>query len=246
MGGMTGYCNGTAAAQGAIYVSGTYNTISTHETINIGVTAYNITGDNNKILGCTDYGAQGLAAFYVKARYVTIANCRQYYAWNYSILVNNVAQDVLIQGNTLDSTRGPACIYLQAAYSNNIKKISILGNNIYAPQQHGIYVESAVDSIISNNFISEVGQKTTNTYDAIKICNYANGLEVSGNIIKSSGAPVMKYGIEDTANDYNLMYLNNQINGAGTSAFGLSSNATRIVTSGNYRYDASAGMVAVP
>ncbi|GAF82988.1 unnamed protein product, partial [marine sediment metagenome] len=123
------------------------------------------------------------------------------YVANYSQTGGSIVKDNLIYYAS-DHYAGAPKIY--AIYTEEPDTV-IEGNHIEVVQKgHGIYLNEAHRSIVSDNLIRDVGKATDNTYDGIFL-NGADYCLVSGNQIASDEANKPRHGIHVTDGHYNLI-----------------------------------------
>lgn len=93
-------------------------------------------------------------------------------------------------------------------YLDGVALCSLTANQILASEQHGVLLNNATRNVVTSNVISGSSQKTTNTYDEVKLVASTNNIITDNMLYAYSSGNKSKYGIEcDTAS------INNKIKG---------------------------------
>ena len=78
-----------------------------------------------------------------------------------------------------------------------IYNLQFVGLNVMPCYETAIYAHNITESVIANNYLSNVGRNLKNIYDGISVTNGTGGNVISGNEINGDGGIPLAYGILD-------------------------------------------------
>lgn len=115
----------------------------------------------------------------------------------------------------------------------NFPHIKIIGNHVELNGNHGIFLRSVINSIITGNILKNNSQTANNTYDEIQLTNWGTNYTlrniISNNEIIDNGTNKARYGINEITGgqDHNQI-INNTFNGQITSAILFTGTNTKV------------------
>ena len=149
---------------------------------------------------------------------VVIANNRITNSYYEGIFVNK--SRTIVEGNIITNPATATFAVYNAIKVTSIGTYTVIkGNIIHDAPGHGIYLDGADHCLIEGNLLTNIGNRTNNTYSAIFLTSTSTHNIIRNNKIYSDADNKPKYGIAENSSDddFNIIF-DNDIAGIITKA----------------------------